>query len=293
MKLRLFVFFHVFVASFLTLKSQTWEVGLSGGVSYYVGDLNPTGHFHFPHPAGSVFGKYNFHPHWSVRASFSYMHLSADDEVGLFGFQQTRNLRFDTELFEVGGAIEFNFFPYRPGDSDFKRWTPYIFLGLSAFYYNPYVVYQDQNTELQPLGTEGQGTPSTNFGSRYALVQPSVPFGLGFKFTVVDRFSIGIEYGMRLLFTDYLDDVSNRYGPNGEILTYSGSVAADLSDESRGPWSVLSNDNYQRGIRTDNDWYGYVGITFSYNIADPKSCPGYKIRYKWNRTKLKLKRKKK
>jgi len=208
------------------------------------------------------------------------MHVSADDDVGLFGFQQTRNLRFESDIFEVSGALEFNFFPFLPGSEEYKKWTPYIFVGLAGFYYNPYVYYNNEHTALHPLGTEGQGTPG---GSSYSLFQPAVPFGLGIKWNIARRFTIGVEYGMRLIFTDYLDDVSNVYGVNGEILMYSGAVAADLSDESRGPWSVFSNDNYQRGIRTDNDWYGYAAITFAYNFKDPVVCSGYKVKYKKRR----------
>lgn len=293
MKVRIITLLAALAISYLPLASQTWEIGISGGVSYYVGDLNPTGHFRFPYPAASVFGKWNFHPHWSVRAGFTYMHVGASDDVGLFGYQQTRNLSFQSDIFEIHGGIEFNFFPYLPGNEDYKRWTPYLFVGLGGYYFNPYVDYHLQHAELHGLGTEGQQTPSGAYSNGgYSLFQPNIPFGLGIKFNVVDRFSIGIEYGMRLLFTDYLDDVSNRYGPNGEILMYSGVVAAELSDQSRGPWSTFSNDGYQRGIRTDNDWFGYAGITLTYNIKDPSTCPGYKIRYKWNRSKLRLKRRK-
>lgn len=280
MKFRTAVVLLLLVTS-VPLTAQRWEVGLSAGISYYVGDLNPTLHFRFPYPAGSVFAKRNFDKHWSVRAGFTYAHVGADDDVGIFGYQQVRNLRFESDIFEVHAAVEFNFFPYIPGNDEYKKWTPYLFLGVSGYYFDPYTYVNGSRIPLQPLGTEGQGTPSQNFRPKYSLFQPAIPFGIGFKWNVAKRFSLGLEYGMRILFTDYLDDASNIYGKNGEILIYNGAIASQLSDESRGIWSTYSNDDYQRGIRTDNDWWGYVGITFMYNIKDPTTCPGYKVKHTW------------
>jgi hypothetical protein len=43
------------------------------------------------------------------------------------------------------------------------------------------------------------------------LTQAAIPFGLGFQFQPMKRITIGMEFGAREAFTDYLDDVSDRY----------------------------------------------------------------------------------
>jgi hypothetical protein len=255
--------------------AQTWEIGLSGGITYYVGDLNPTFHFRQPHAAGSIFVKRNFGNHWSLRGGAMYGRVSADDAAGVFAYQGVRNLRFQTDIYEVHGILEFNFFPYRPGDPSTKRWTPYLFLGISGFYFNPQTLYNDVWVNLQPLGTEGQQTQSNPKQTPYNLVQPAIPFGMGLKWSFAERLSLGFEWGMRILFTDYLDDVSKTYGDVNEILLIRGLTAAELSDLSSGE-TTIENTGFQRGNPTENDWFSYLGVSLSYNIADPVSCYSYK-----------------
>lgn len=288
---KLFYIIPFYLLSFLVAKvyAQTWEIGASLGVSYYVGDLNPTFHFRFPRPAASVFGKYNFHRHWALRAGFSYMGVEANDNVGIYGFQTQRNLNFKSDIFELHGAIEFNFLPFRPGgeDRDSRKWTPYIFAGVGGYYFNPKTMI---GVRLEELHTEGQFTSSGQQRS-YSLFQPSIPFGLGFKFVVTRRFSMGIEYGMRLIFTDYLDDVHNVYGNEGEILALGGPVALQNSDRTVSPYTHLPNQFYQRGSRWDNDWFGYLGVLFIYNIKDPSVCTGVGgKRWNWSRENTKKRR---
>ncbi len=270
-------------------QGQTWEIGASVGVSYYVGDLNPTYHFRFPRPAASVFGKYNFHRHWAARAGFSYMGVAANDNVGIYGFQTVRNLNFKSDIFELHAAIEFNFLPFRPGgeDRESKKWTPYIFAGVGGFYFNPKT---QVNVKLEELHTEGQFTESGPQRS-YSRIQPSIPFGLGFKFVITRRFSMGIEYGMRLTFTDYLDDVHNVYGDAGEILALGGPVALENADKSISPFTNIPNTHYQRGSRWDNDWFGYLGVLFIFNIKDPSLCTGVGGKaWKWQKVNTKKRR---
>lgn len=269
------IFIIVFVVSSFSLtQGQTarkFEFGFNAGVSYYVGDLNPTGHFFFPNPGGGITAKYVLDNRWAFRAGFSYFRINASDDLETFGYQGVRNLSFENQIFELHIAAELNFFPFRLFDKRTRRWTPYFMAGLGAYYHNPQSRVNGNLVSLQPLGTEGQGTAS--MGTRpYSLFQPVLPFGLGVKFNIGNKFTLGIEYGVRLTPTDYLDDVSNTYGVNGEIVALHGTIAGQLSDQSTGPYSVLSNDLYQRGIKTDLDWYGYLGINLMFRLTKPPGC---------------------
>jgi hypothetical protein len=49
----------------LAVLGQTGEVGFFGGVSYYIGDLNPAKHFLSSKPAYGVVARVNLNPRWS------------------------------------------------------------------------------------------------------------------------------------------------------------------------------------------------------------------------------------
>lgn len=261
------------ISSNLSSVAQSWEIGFGAGISYYTGDLNPTGHFKFPSPAGTIFVKRILTPHWAIRGNFTYMGIWADDSQGDFSYQLVRNLNFRSHVFELHAAAELNFFPFAMNPHQYqkkiKKWTPYFFAGVGAYYNNP--VTLDTGDELLPLGTEGQGTSVTD-RAPYSPVMPCMPFGLGFKFNIKNKFAINIEYGMRLTFSDYVDDVSTDYSVNAAIGAENGPTAAILSNRAGGNYSDLSNDFYQRGIKTDLDWIGYLGVSLVFYIKDPTSC---------------------
>lgn len=58
-----------------------------------------------------------------------------------------------------------------------------------------------------------------------------------------DNLRIGVEAGLRKLFTDHLDDVSGNYVDEADLLAAKGQLAVDLSyrgDEVAGAaWSIL------------------------------------------------------
>jgi len=261
------------------VHSQTWEIGIGGGVSYYVGDLNPTGHFKFPGPSGIIYGKRIISNRWSVRGGFQYCRVEASDAAGDYGYQHVRNLRFSSNIFEVQLAAELNFFPFGINQHSFKEkirtWTPYFVMGIGAYYYQPESYINGAMVEdLSVLGTEGQGTSGFPDRKPYSKFMPCIPFGLGVKFNINNKLTIGVEYAMRVTFTDYLDDVSKDYAIYNQILNENGPDAAVASDQSLGDYSNTSNDFYQRGIKTDWDWYGYLGVSLIFFIPDPNGCEG-------------------
>ena len=65
-----------------------------------------------------------------------------------------------------------------------------------------------------------------------ALVSMAIPFGVGLKWNLGKYFSVGAEWGMRLTFTDYLDDVSGVYYDQDVLIQQRGEVVAQLADRS-------------------------------------------------------------
>lgn len=257
--------------------SQTSDIGVTIGTSYYVGDLNPSGHFIFLRPAGGIIYRYNFNPRYSFKGNIIYGELFADDAQAKQDYQIKRNLSFISPLMEVSGQIEFNFFPFVSGDPDKYLYSPYIFAGISNFTINPKAEYNGKFYELHSLSTEGQGLTAYPDKKLYSLSQVSFPFGAGIKFNIIKNFSFAVEWGLRKSFTDYIDDVSTVYVDPEDIRAEKGPVAAALSDRSVSDQNTESNIGKQRGNSATKDWYSYTGLIITYNIGARKyECPAYK-----------------
>src|SRR5436305_36574 len=113
------------------------EIGLTVGVSNYYGDLQPKfwADYGYQPMAGIVY-KYFMSPHVGLRAGVNYTNLGAADSLSIIQANHARNLSFATRLLEGYGALEINFLPV---DILRRKVTPYIFGGLSVFYFDPYV----------------------------------------------------------------------------------------------------------------------------------------------------------
>lgn len=254
--------------------AQYSEIGIGAGVSFYMGDLNPETPFKQPMPAGGVFYRYNFNDRFSARGMASVGYLKGDDAKSDVQSQLDRNLNFQSWLFEFAITGEFNFFKYAPGDMKHPI-TPYLFGGIAVFKFNPTTVAADGNRyELQPLGTEGQGTTFYPDRKKYSLTTASIPFGLGVKANLSKTFSVGLEWGMRYAFTDYIDDVSGTYAAPDVIQAERGDIAYELANRSNLTDEVL--EGRQRGNSKTNDWYSFAMVTLSFNIkARPPKFPAY------------------
>jgi hypothetical protein len=256
----------------LSLQAQRSQVGLIGGVTYYIGDLNPNKQFFLVKPAGGVFYRYNLNPRMSVRGNIIYGGIEGDDSKSKDTFALNRNLSFKSMLLEFSGYFEFNFFNYVLGDPSYP-FTPYVFAGASIFRFNPKADLNGNDFALQPLGTEGQGTTAYPDRKKYSLVNPSVLFGVGLKWNVFRGFGMGLEWGMRRTFTDYLDDVSKTYADVVAVSAENGPDAGALSDRSVDPGT---NTDRQRGNSKTNDWFSFAGLSLTFNIKGKQSqCPAY------------------
>lgn len=264
----------------LLLQAQNHEFGATGGVTYYLGDLNPITPFKKPYPAFGVLYKRNLDYHFSLKFHALYGKVGADDLKSRNAYQHTRNLRFTSPILEAAAALEFNFFAFEPGNRKRFFITPFLFLGAGAFYMNPQVVHNMLVVDLKALGTEGQNIPE--FRRPYRSVQPMFPFGIGLKYNPLKGMSLTAEWGMRLTLTDYLDDVSTVYVDPALLSQYSGKLAVELADRTR--LVFVDNTGRQRGFRYTKDWYSYAGLHITFRIANPRSdCWRFRHKYRFPR----------
>ncbi len=255
--------------SFLTLpflgQSQHFELGILAGASNYMGDLAPSNFwtsFGETHASVGVFGRYNINNWVAVKGNFQYGRISAHDSNSKDIGRLRRNLSFQSDIMEFGIQGEINILGYQPYNLE-RVISPYVFVGIAMFKFNPKAEYQNEWYDLQPLGTEGQGQ---NGVAKYSLTQFAVPVGFGLKYAINDMWNIGLEFGMRKTFTDYLDDVSGNYP---DLSTLDG-IAAELSwrGDEYDPDANPPSTDWVRGDSGDKDWYLIGGVFISYNFLD-------------------------
>lgn len=201
--------------------------------------------------------------------------VDGDDKLTTEPFRHNRNLHFRSPIVELSGQIEGYITKeqqghlYRIKNAKGMKHIDmqiYGFLGIGAFFFNPQARYTGSWVNLQPLGTEGQGL---NGKKKYSRFNVAVPIGIGFKYALDRKWSVGLEYGIRKTFTDYIDDVSTVYyrdttGSWSPMQTY-------LADPSLGEIQLpdgiqVTGMGQQRGDSKDKDAYMFAHVTVSYKF---------------------------
>lgn len=235
--------------------AQIVEVGVTGGLSYYIGDINPKKHFAQSGLALGGLVRYYDNLRWAFRLQYTNMSLKASDQV--IGYKPQRALAFNSKVNDIAFIAEFNFFDYWTG-SNRNYVTPYIFAGISVFTFD---TYAPDGTFLQPLMTEGVA-----YG-RYGF---SIPFGVGMKYSMTSRVGMTLEWRLHKTFTDYIDDVHGLYPEINEV---NGNYY--YTDPSG-----LYEPGMQRGNGTSSflgyncDWYGTLNLSllFRFNLPSKEPC---------------------
>lgn len=244
------------VCGSMGLKSQNaLEIGAFGGVSYYIGDINPGMHFSQIEPAYGVLGRYYTNTRWAFRFNLNMTDLTGDDLV--VKHNEERALNFQTRLYDASLIAEFNFFDYFTGSTR-NNISPFIMGGVSFFHFTP---YDADGNALRPQGNEGQFATDVD-GNRigpapYAQFGFGIPFGIGVKYSLTKRLGVAFEWRMHKTFTDYIDDISTVY--------YQDTDA---------PSGVTFEAGMQRGNRNTNDWFSFTGVslTYKFNLVKRTRC---------------------
>ncbi len=201
--------------SFVFSQKNT-ELGGGIGVFNYTGDLTRKYQFRTQRPGATVNYKFNMNKALNFRTSITGGYIYGSDSKPTDAFATQRAKTFRVFAFEVATAFEYNFLDMK-GNNPLILGTPYIFggFGIAGF-------------SGQQNGTNG-----------YSPIQPVVPIGIGAKYVLNPHWYISLEFGARILFFDYLDEIS--YGdPRFK--------------------------NYQYGNWYDNDRYYFLGFSATYSF---------------------------
>lgn len=191
---------------------------------HYKGDLAPSLTPKFARPGVHLLVRHNPNTTVSFKYSFTGGRIFADDSQMDDKFANTRNRLFNTSISELAAQMEYNFFDYR-SEKTRRAWSPYLFGGVAVYKFNP--LENDKPT--------------------YKTFSASLPFGAGVKFVIIGQWNLGLEFGARKTFTDYLDDLG---GP------------------------LNTSAKFQNGIPDNRDLYTYTSLSVSYTFYKIR-CPDF------------------
>ena len=143
--------------------------------------------------------------------------ISGNDETPIDIAAQQRQAHFNVLFTEISSIAEYYFLNFKD-ENAYLRWSPYLFLGVGSM-----IILQEIEENYVKANQRG--------------IQFVIPFGGGFKYLFKQRFTLGLAFGLRKTFFDYLDVTSDGF---------------------------QGTKDYKYGNPNDNDWYNYGEISFSY-----------------------------
>ena len=259
---RILVFFAVFIiytqhsegqSFFNNQHNRRFMATAGAGISTYLGDLNAPGDFFDPGLTIGGGGVFMVNPQMGFRGEFIYYRIAGTDQEHLTTID--RNLSFKGNNLEISTVAVYNLLPQ--GSRFYQRQpvTPYVFAGTGITIFRPTAEYNGKTYGLRQFKTEGKA---------YSPVAIILPLGGGAKIRVNSEFNVLVEAGYRKTFTDYLDDVSNRYV---DLSTFDGDpIAIALQDRAPEAGYEPRNAGSRRGNPEKKDSYLIYSIKMEYYI---------------------------
>lgn len=235
-----------------------------------------------------------------VTGNLGLGYVYGDDKFTEEPFRNNRNINFRSPIIELSSTADLTVWRFNRHGARYRKITRiralgdltaslYIFAGVGGFYFNPQGYFErdlyqgnipiadlprDGWYNLRPLKTEGQGYFETR--KNYTPFSLVIPFGLGGMVYINPDLSLGIRYGFRKTFTDYIDDVSTTYV---DPLIYSimfddprkTALAEYFANPTNNSLSKSSTSpGLQRGNPFNTDAYMFAFITLHYRINDSR-----------------------
>lgn len=213
------LFFFSLVAN--TDAQRKADLGIFAGTAYYIGDINPSGHFKPLNPSIGVIYRHNFNPRHALRWNLFYGSVSADNPNLDFLYGYSGQTSFSSKIVDMSLQFEFNF-------TEFESTT-------HEFHYSTYIA-----------GGAGVAIANKPGGFDYDFV---LPLGLGIKMNLSKRIGAALQWEFRKTFFDDLDGVENLNDPdfrsllhNNDWYSFAGIVITykifNLNEDCPAYWDI-------------------------------------------------------
>lgn len=173
-------------------EHYTKEIGVALGTNFMLNDVNST-FFGQSKPSGGAMLRFILNPRMAIKTMLTYNRVGGNLE-GVKEFYPSVTDQSTTDrlqgsfkggITDLSATYELNFLPYgyARGYQNYRRFTPYVQLGLGFCY--------------------------SDAGKAFTA---NVPFGVGMKWKIGPRINMALDWAMHLSLSDKLDNV---YAPTG------------------------------------------------------------------------------
>lgn len=298
-KMRIKLLFVCILFSLLPhlLEAQYWrrrpfEIGFGIGGANLLGDLggrSPGDGHRFidfdvllTRPSLTVFTKYTFADRWKAKLGLLGGYVSANDKHSGNESRKLRGLSVVTPFVELMPSVEWYILKNTRGryysmrgirGAWKKKLAASVYGGLSIVYFDPRA--KDNNgkyVRLAPLNTEGQGLPGGP--DDYSQITIGLASGINVYYDITKKWTLGLDLGIKMLATDYFDDVSGRYYKDSQLFIAQYGEEAYLMSDKR-PVGRKTEGGI-RGNPDKNDAFWTVMFTISKRIT---MRPGSRTRF--------------
>ena len=210
-----------------------WEVGLSGGLFIYQGDLAPSivGSYKpsLVSVGGTVYADRIVNRFLALRTSLTVAGLKGDDrKYDAEAWRHARALRFHTSVTELSESFLWNLFDNNDGNAR-TRFTPYVLLGVGYALLGVHRYASRFDTAYfgaQSVVTNGL---KTDLATKPPQGVAIIPVGVGLRCSVSPAWSLNVEGVYRFSSTDYLDGFSKVGDPSRNDHYYSLEVGVSYT----------------------------------------------------------------
>ncbi len=199
-----------------------YEVGVSGGLMVYQGDLTPEkiGAYKTMKPQFAFHVYRIMSPSFSLRFNFNRGKLYGDDaKYATPDWRRQRNFNFTTPVTELSLQGVWNIMQARQ-----PRLAPYVFGGIGLSFVKIKRDWSNLNTAVFGDGSDIQAGLTADAATTTPSTLPVIPLGAGVRYALSERFSLNAETSYRLSFTDYLDGFSKAANPNKNDHYFTHSI---------------------------------------------------------------------
>jgi OmpA-OmpF porin, OOP family len=186
-------------------KKHCLDAGIMGGVAYYNGELHcPDLGIANLRPGGGAYFRYGLNDNFFMRLNGQFGQIEGADANFEDDWRKLRNFSFSSIFYDAALLLEWEpFGKYRyKGVKNFNRMlSPYIHTGIAGVYSKPKTNYNEPNpvTKQSDIGIDKNNTNFIHLG---------IPVGGGVRYDLNQSWMIGVEGGIRVVLSDYLDGVS-------------------------------------------------------------------------------------